>query len=129
MIRPTTILSILFATSLSAQVETPRDREDTRSISQESKIEHDVEFDRAFDYWDSDDDGILETETYTTGVRERYDFDHDGKVSLKEWRNVHTPEADPEFTRTDGNSDGYIDSLEWSVRKDEIRRYRERISK
>jgi len=117
-----TMFFLIFSMSVDAQTEYQDDvTEDATEISEESKIEHDYEFDRSFDYWDTDDDGTLETENYTSGVRERYDSDASGTVSLNEWRSVNRSEGDNEFFITDVNSDGQIDSIEWSGRLDAIK--------
>jgi Ca2+-binding EF-hand superfamily protein len=70
---------------------------------------------RAFDYWDSDQDGLIETEEYTSGVRERYDYDRSQNLSRAEWERA-TPwsEGFGAYENYDINADDSIDEEEWN---------------
>jgi len=69
---------------------------------------------RAFDYWDSDNDGLIETEEYSSGVRERYDYDRNQNLSRGEWdRSTPWSKDLGSYEVYDLNGDNNIDQEEW----------------
>jgi len=70
---------------------------------------------RAFDYWDSDDDGLIENEEYSSGVRERYDYDRNQNLSRGEWdRSTPWSEDLGSYEVYDLNGDNVVDEDEWN---------------
>lgn len=75
------------------------------------------ERERSFEYWDSDDDGLIENEEYTSGVRELYDYDGNQMIDRTEWDRPSPWSAElGSYEDYDMNQDDNIDEAEWNKR-------------
>ena len=116
------LLLVTFLVTISCSFSQVTNSFNTYDVNRDGTLDRDEygaswERERAFDYWDSDDDGLIENEEYTSGVRERYDYDGNQMIDRTEWDRPSpwSAELGP-YEDYDMNQDDNIDEAEWDKR-------------